>query len=95
MDPISTETLEMFSRLYGAEAGNQALKQMATGGIYIGGGIAPKILNWLKQPQFLEAFRNKGKMHSLMKSIPVHVILNDHAALYGTAIYFKNYVFSK
>jgi len=86
-DPLCIEAMKIYSRLYGAEAGNLALKTMATGGVYIGGGIAPKILRWLKQPQFLEAFLNKGKMRDLMSSIPVHVILNDRAALYGPAIY--------
>ncbi len=88
-DPICVETLKIFSRLYGAETGNLALKMMATGGIYIGGGIAPKILNWLQQPLFLEAFLNKGKMKGLMESIPVHVVLNDRAALFGPAIYLR------
>ncbi len=88
-DSVSVEALQIFSRLYGAEAGNLALKMKATGGIYIGGGIAPKILNWLKQPQFLEAFCNKGKMRSLMASIPIRIILNDRAALYGPLVYLK------
>lgn len=88
-DPTCVKALEIFSRLYGAEAGNLALKLMATGGVYIGGGIAPKILNWLKQPQFLEAFLNKGKMRDLMESMPVYVILNDRAALYGPVLYLK------
>jgi glucokinase len=89
LDPIATEALELFSRLYGAEAGNLALKHMATGGIYLGGGIAPKITKWLQLPHFLEAFCQKGKMKNLMQSIPVQVILNDRAALYGPAIYLK------
>lgn len=95
LDPIAVEALEMFSRLYGAEAGNLALKHMATGGLYIGGGIAPKIVRWLQQPQFIEAFCQKGKMHSLMQSIPIQVILNDRAALYGPAIYLINHVLEK
>lgn len=90
LDPTAVKTLELFSRLYGAEAGNLALKHMATGGVFLGGGIAPKIVNWLQQPQFLEAFCQKGKMHSLMQSIPVQVILNDRAALYGPALYLKD-----
>jgi glucokinase len=90
-DQICTEALVIFSQLYGAESGNLALKQMATGGVYLGGGIAPKILKWLKRPQFLEAFHNKGKMRKLMESIPVRVILNDRAALYGAAVYLREY----
>ncbi len=91
-DPICVEALELFSQLYGAEAGNLALKMKATGGVYIGGGIAPRILRWLQQPQFLEAFRNKGKMQTLMESIPVQVILNDRTALYGPAVYLQGNV---
>ncbi|MCB1867033.1 MAG: glucokinase [Gammaproteobacteria bacterium] len=85
-DPICVETMELFSRLYGAESGNQALKHMATGGVYIGGGIAPKILPWLKKPGFLEAFRDKGQMSDLMTRMAVKVILNDRTALYGPAV---------
>ncbi len=84
-DTTAVQTLEQFVRLYGAEAGNLALKQMATGGLYLGGGIAPKILNWLQRPMFLEAFRAKGKMRTLMEGIPVQVILNAQVALYGAA----------
>lgn len=91
-DPICIEALEIFVRLYGAEAGNLALKMMATGGVYLGGGIAPRILPWLKQPRFLEAFCKKGKMYGLLKTIPVHIILNDRAALYGPALYLAEKV---
>jgi glucokinase len=94
-DQICIEALELFAKLYGAEAGNLALKTMATGGIYLGGGIAPKILHWLKQPQFLTAFCRKGKMQDLMRSIPIHVILNDRAALYGPAVYLREMVIPK
>ena len=88
-DALCSEAMQMFTRLYGAEAGNLALKLMATGGVFVGGGIAPKILEWLRQPEFLEAFRNSGKMHSLLQSIPVKVILNERAALYGPAMFLK------
>ncbi len=86
-DEICAASLEMFVRLYGAEAGNLALKHMATGGLYIGGGIAPKNLDWLKRDDFLEAFFAKGRMRPLLERIPVRVILNDRAALYGPALY--------
>ncbi len=86
-DAICVEALDLFVKLYGAEAGNHALKLMATGGVYIGGGIAPKILEWLKAPGFLETFWAKGRMERLMRSMPVKVILNDRAALYGPAVY--------
>ncbi len=86
-DPICVEALDLFVHLYGVEAGNHALKIMATGGVYIGGGIAPKILEKLKGPLFMEAFLSKGRMRSLLEAMPVRVILNDRTALYGPALY--------
>ena len=83
---ICNRTLELFVHLYGREAGNHALKVMATGGVYLGGGIAPKILQRLQEPEFLAAFFSKGRMEPLMRSMPVRVILNDRAALYGAAL---------
>ena len=84
---ISDEALDLFVHLYGVEAGNQALKLMATGGVFIGGGIAPKIMERLKGPAFIQGFRAKGRMEPLMREIPVKVILNDRTALYGPALY--------
>jgi glucokinase len=72
--------------LYGVEAGNLALKIMATGGFYIGGGIAPKILKPLSSGGFMAAFCAKGRMRPLLEQIPVRVILNDRTALFGPAI---------
>ena len=86
-DPIARQAVLLFVRLYGSEAGNLALKHLATGGLYIGGGIAPKLLDWLRAPAFLEAFNDKGKMAPLMRRIPVTVILNDRTALLGPARY--------
>ncbi|MCI0659290.1 MAG: glucokinase, partial [Acidobacteria bacterium] len=77
--------LERFVSSYGAEAGNLALKVLATGGVYVGGGIAPKILPKLKEPVFLESFVDKGRYRKLMESIPVKVVLNDRTALLGAA----------
>lgn len=85
-DELCAEALDWFVRLYGAEAGNLALKVMSSGGLYVGGGIAPKILRSLKQGAFLDAFFNKGRMRSLLEAMPVRVILNDRAALYGSAL---------
>jgi glucokinase len=82
---ICSKTLEMFVSLYGAEAGNMALRLLATGGVYIGGGIAPKILSKLKEKSFLESFFSKGRMRELLELMPVRVILNDKAALLGAA----------
>ena len=80
-------TLDIFLSVLGAEAGNLALKVMATGGVYIGGGIAPRIISSLKKASFLRAFKNKGRFSGLMERIPLHVITNPKAALMGAAFY--------
>lgn len=85
-DAICVETLDRFVHLYGAEAGNLALKVMSRGGLYLGGGIAPKILPLLQGGGFLAAFLNKGRMRPLLEAMPVRVILNDRAALFGPAL---------
>ena len=85
-DDICVETLNWFVRLYGAEAGNLALKVMSRGGMYLGGGIAPKILPILQNGAFLDAFLDKGRMRRLLQAIPVKVIMNDRAALFGPAL---------
>ena len=84
-DPVCQDALQLFTRLYGAEAGNLALKTLATGGLYLGGGIAPKLLDQLDAGNFMDAFCAKGRMRPLLESLPVQVILNDRAALYGAA----------
>ena len=81
------EALSIFVSIYGSEAGNLALKFKATGGIYIGGGIAPKIVEKMKKPNFINAFLNKGRMKRLLQQIPVQVILNDRTAILGAAAY--------
>ena len=86
-DDICVETLNWFVRLYGAEAGNLALKVMSRGGVYLGGGIAPKILPLLQNRMFLDAFLDKGRMRPLLEAMPLKVILNDRAALYGPALH--------
>jgi glucokinase len=83
--PHCVEVMTMFVSAYGAEAGNHALRTVATRGMYIGGGIAPKNLELLHDPSFLEAFRGKGRMEDLLNSIPVKVILNPQAGLLGAA----------
>ncbi len=82
---LCVDTLDIFVSIYGAEAGNLALKFLATGGVYLGGGIAPKILIKLEQPAFMRAFTGKARMSDLLQSIPVKVILNDKTALLGAA----------
>jgi len=83
--PICEQALSLFVSLYGAEAGNLALRTLATGGLYIGGGIAPKIIERLKGPAFMLAFNAKGRLSPLLERIPVRVVLNDRAALLGAA----------
>lgn len=83
--PLCSAALDMFVSILGAEAGNLALKVLATGGVYLGGGIPPRILPALRQPGFLESFQNKGRLSSPLADMPVHVILNSRAALFGAA----------
>lgn len=85
--PLCGHALDIFVSLYGAEAGNLALKVLATGGVFIGGGIAPKIIDKLQGPLFMETFAAKGRFQSLMEAMPVRVILNDLTALRGAARY--------
>jgi glucokinase len=82
---ICVQALNIFCSIYGAEAGNLALKMMATGGLYIGGGIAPKILSKLRESNFMNAFGGKGRIGALLRSIPIKVIMNDKTALLGAA----------
>jgi glucokinase len=81
------ETLDLFVSAYGAEAGNMGLRAVATAGVYIGGGIAPKILPALRNGRFMEAFRAKAPMDQLVARMPVAVILNKHSALLGAAVH--------
>lgn len=84
-NPLAEQALDLWITVYGAEAGNLALKTMATGGIFLGGGISPKILPKLMGPLFLKAFLEKGRLRPLLEGIPVQVITNDKAALLGAA----------
>ncbi|MGA8149744.1 MAG: glucokinase [Terriglobales bacterium] len=82
---LSEQALDIFISIYAAETGNLALKLLATGGVYLGGGIAPKLLPKLKEPKFMQIFVSKGRMQSLMETMPVKVITNDNTALMGAA----------
>jgi glucokinase len=84
---ICVQALELFVSSYGAEAGNLALRAKALGGIYVGGGIAPKILSKLVDGDFLRALTDKGRYAEFASRVPVHVILNEEAALRGAAAY--------
>jgi glucokinase len=84
---ICAKTLDIVVGAYGAEAGNLALKVLATGGVYVGGGIAPKILKKLEDGTFMTAFADKGRLSDLLVQTPVRVILESRAALMGAAAY--------
>lgn len=88
--PICEMSIEIFVSIYGAEAGNFALKILATGGVFVGGGIAPKILPSLQRPAFMDSFLAKGRMSGMLERIPVKVILDDKAALLGAAHFAIN-----
>jgi glucokinase len=84
-DCLSHRALDLFCEIFGAQAGNLALTVVSTGGVYLAGGIAPRIVERLKQGPFLTAFRNKGRMTELLSRMPVHVIMNPNVALLGAA----------
>lgn len=81
------EALDLFIEAYGAETGNLALRSVATGGVFIGGGIAPKILPALTTGSFMHAFRDKSPLEGMLEKMPVKVILNAESGLLGTAVY--------
>ncbi|MDW7712165.1 MAG: glucokinase [Deferrisomatales bacterium] len=82
-DATCGAALDLFARVYGAQAGNLALTALATGGLYLAGGIAPKILPKLREEGFLRAFRDKGRLAGLLADVPVRVVLDPKTALYG------------
>lgn len=85
--PLCTAALDCFIGILGSEMGNLALKIFATGGVYLGGGIPPRLLTQLRGARLLDAMRNKGRFRSFLERVPVHVILHPKAALIGTAAY--------
>lgn len=93
--PLCMKALDLFVSVYGAEAGNLALKALAVGGVFIGGGIAPKIRPKLADGTFIAAFGDKGRLSELMASIPVHLVLNTRAPLLGAAHVAGNLLRSK
>ena len=82
---LAVQALDLFIDVYGAEASNLALKTMATGGLFLSGGISPKILSKLQGPKFMQAFLHKGRLRPLVESIPVQVVTNEKAGLLGAA----------
>jgi glucokinase len=89
-DLLCRKALELFVSVLGAVAGNLALIGLTYGGIYLGGGIVPKILPFLSEENFLRSFSDKGRFRQLLKTIPVYVILNDQASLLGAAVHLCN-----
>lgn len=87
---ICRKTLDVFVSVLGAEAGNMALRLLATGGVYFGGGIPPRIISALNQESFMQAFQSKGRMSGILEDIPVGVIVNPKAALLGAACHGLN-----
>jgi glucokinase len=84
-DALCKHALELFCKLYGAEAGNLALKTLATGGVFVAGGIAPRIVDALKDGRFREAFFDKGRMRPLLEAMPIQIVLDTGAGLLGAA----------
>jgi glucokinase len=82
-DPLPCRALDLFIEAYGAAAGDQALAVLGRGGVYIAGGIAPRIVARLQQGRFLEAFKAKGRFADLMAEIPVRIVMNDRLSLLG------------
>ncbi|HIK09181.1 MAG TPA: glucokinase [Oscillatoriaceae cyanobacterium M33_DOE_052] len=87
-DALCDRAMQIFVEAYGAEAGNMALKLLPYGGLYLAGGIGPKILPLIeKENRFMKAFRDKGRVSGLLERVPVHLVLNDQVGLLGAAVY--------
>ena len=82
---IAKQALDLFAAIYGAEAGNLALKALSLDGVYVAGGIAPKLITKLKDGTFMKAFASKGRYKRLLSNMPVKVVMNQHTALLGAA----------
>lgn len=83
---ICVRTMDLWMFCLGAEAGNLALKTMSRGGVYIGGGVVPNVLELFKRPAFFDGFGSKGRMSEMIRSVPIYAVTDQHAALYGAAI---------
>jgi glucokinase len=90
--PIAVATLKLFIAILGSEAGNLALKVLATGGVFVGGGIPPRIIDALRQGAFVEAFTHKGRLSGMLDQIPVYVIRHPEVALYGAAFHAQDFL---
>ena len=94
-DPLCMETLRLFAEIYGAEAGNLALKSMSLGGVYIGGGIAPKILPVMTNNHFMNGFASKGRFEEMLRGMQVKIALNPETALLGATHFAKDRLLSE
>lgn len=91
-DPACKRVLEWFCSLYAAEAGNLALKVVAMGGVFLGGGIAPKIIKAFKKEEFLKSFSDKGRFSDFLRDIPVHIVLEEQTALFGASYFCQRFI---
>lgn len=85
-DPVAVQTMALFVRCYGSQAGNFALASLALGGVYVAGGIAPKIIDRLQGGAFIKTFIDKGKMAHLLETVPVNVVMNPEVGLLGSRV---------
>jgi glucokinase len=85
-DPLAVQALDLFICIYGAQTGNLALSAGATGGVYVAGGIAPKIISRLTDGRFMRAFLDKGRMAPLLAAVPVQVVMNPNVGLAGAMV---------
>ena len=88
--PLAQQAIDIFVEIYGTQAGNFALSSLPYGGVYLAGGIAPKLIEQLQRPHFLEAFKAKGRMSSLMENFPIEVIMNTQIGVRGAAVIAHN-----
>ncbi len=92
VDHLATQTMQMFVEAYAVEVGNLALKLIPNGGLYIAGGIAPKILPLFQDGKFLQILKNKGRVNSVLEDIPIHIVLNPEVGLIGAMLYAANFI---
>jgi len=84
---LCSATIETFIAILASEAGNLTLKVLATGGVYLGGGIPPRILSLIDAGQFMHEFSDKGRFEEMLRQVPIHIILNPEIALFGAAVH--------
>lgn len=88
-DPIAIDTLDTFVEIYGAFIGNAALIWQAEAGIYVGGGIAPKLIDWMQKPIFIDSYLHKGRMKKVVDAFPIYLVKNEQVGLLGAKLYIQ------